>query len=150
MSAAAANERGIAVEFTDRRGTPERAHYEWIVNCTGSSFARDTCRVLERRLIERGLLIVDPLALGFVTTPAGLAFGARGPVAGLHVLGPACRSQRWEHTAVPELREQASALAAITARARSARAFVPAPAVTRAARSLQAARECGLGFELAA
>jgi uncharacterized NAD(P)/FAD-binding protein YdhS len=112
VSAAAASERGITVAFTCRGGTPEHAHYDWIVNCTGSSFARDTCRILERRLLERGLLIIDPLALGFLTTPAGLAFGARGPVAGLHVLGPACRSQRWEHTAVPELREQASALAA--------------------------------------
>lgn len=108
---AAATARGISVTLEHRRGE-STARFDHIVNCTGPAFTKDTCRGLERRLLERGLLIADPLGLGFVTTETGIAFGARGLVAGLHVLGPACRSQRWEHTAVPELREQAGALAA--------------------------------------
>lgn len=105
--------RGIAITIRERgRAAPRAARFDWIVNCTGPVFSRRTCRPLERRLQERGLLVADPLALGYLTTPAGLAFGAHGPVEGLHVLGPACRSRRWEHTAVPELREQARALAA--------------------------------------
>ena len=105
--------RGIAVTVRGRAAVDAtKTHYDWIVNCTGSSFTKRTSRDLERRLLARGLLIADPLALGFITTPGGGAFGAHGPVDGLHVLGPACRSQKWEHTAVPELREQARALAA--------------------------------------
>ena len=110
-AAASVTERGIAVTVRERGGDAT-ACYDWIVNCTGPCFAKPTLRGLERRLVERGLLIPDPLALGFVTTPDGRAFGVHGPAASLHVLGPACRSQRWEHTAVPELREQARALAA--------------------------------------
>jgi uncharacterized NAD(P)/FAD-binding protein YdhS len=87
------------------------ARYDWIVNCTGPCFTKQTCRGLERRLLERGLLLPDPLALGFVTTTEGRAFGAHGVATNLYILGPACRSERWEHTAVPELREQARALA---------------------------------------
>ena len=107
---ASVTKSGIAVTTHERRGEAT-THYDWIVNCTGPSFSKHSCRGLERRLLERGLLIADPLALGFATTPDGRAFGAHGPVEGLYVLGPACRSQRWEHTAVPELREQARALA---------------------------------------
>jgi uncharacterized NAD(P)/FAD-binding protein YdhS len=110
LRAASVMKRGIAVTTHERRGDGT-AHYDWIVNCTGPSFTKQTCRGLERRLLQSGLLIADPLALGFVTTADGRAFGAHGPIPGLHVLGPACRSQRWEHTAVPELREQARALA---------------------------------------
>jgi uncharacterized NAD(P)/FAD-binding protein YdhS len=119
VCAASVTDRGIAVSTRERHGDGT-AHYDWIVNCTGPSFAKQSCRALERRLLERGLLIADPLALGFVTTPDGRAFGAHGPVEGLYVLGPACRSQRWEHTAVPELREQARALAVALRRDQSA------------------------------
>ena len=83
-------------------------------------------------LLERGLLIADPLGLGYLTTANGTAFGTRGPVPGLHVLGPACRPRWWEHTAVPELRQQACALADELAR----RQVVRAPAIARAAQRL--------------
>ena len=85
--------------------------YSWIVNCTGPAFDRASSRVLERHLIDRGMLRQDPLGLGYVTGHNGAAFGIRGPVAGLYLLGPACRPERWENTAVPELRQQADLLA---------------------------------------
>jgi uncharacterized NAD(P)/FAD-binding protein YdhS len=85
--------------------------FDWIVNCTGPAFTPKSARELDRRLCERGLLLVDPLGIGFVTAPDGTAFGSHGPVPGLYVLGPACRARCWENTAVPEIRQQADNLA---------------------------------------
>jgi uncharacterized NAD(P)/FAD-binding protein YdhS len=104
--------RSVTVELVPRGGAPLRERYDWVINCTGSSFSRAQSRGLERVLLDRGFLIVDPLGLGYVTEPSGAVFGAQGPVRGLYVLGPACRAQSWENTAVPELRKQAEALAA--------------------------------------
>jgi uncharacterized NAD(P)/FAD-binding protein YdhS len=109
---AASRARGMSVDVAPRGGAAARERYDWVVNCTGSSFTRANSRGLERLLIEQGLLIVDPLELGYVTAPNGAVFGVDGPVRGLYVLGPACRAQCWENTAVPELRKQAEALAA--------------------------------------
>ncbi|HWM27513.1 MAG TPA: FAD/NAD(P)-binding protein, partial [Woeseiaceae bacterium] len=85
------------------------------VIATGNPLPADplaaSSRVLERHLIDRGMLRQDPLGLGYVTGHNGAAFGLRGPVAGLYLLGPACRPERWENTAVPELRQQADVLA---------------------------------------
>ncbi len=102
----------ITVEY-EVRGTAKRVRerYDWVINCTGSSFATEAARPLERRLLERGLLLVDPLRLGYITCDAGTAIGTRGPVDQLYVLGPACRANFWEHTAVPELRAQAARIA---------------------------------------
>ena len=115
-----------------RQAGGRRERYAWIVNCTGPSFDKRSSRGLERQLLERGLLMADPLALGYLTTANGTAFGTRGPVPGLHLLGPACRPRWWEHTAVPELRRQACALADELARRR----VVRAPAIARAAQGL--------------
>ncbi|HEY8518916.1 MAG TPA: FAD/NAD(P)-binding protein [Gammaproteobacteria bacterium] len=103
---------GIEIQYCPRgSGRSLRTTYRWVVNCTGSRFDRRNARPLERALLERGLLVCDPLGLGYVTDGCGMALGARDPVPGLYVLGPACRPRWWEHTAVPELRAQADALA---------------------------------------
>jgi uncharacterized NAD(P)/FAD-binding protein YdhS len=127
--AALRERRQLTIEAGRVRGVAERGHallidvaprgsmrvrresFDWIVNCTGSTFGLANSRVLERRLCERGLLLIDPLGLGYVTEPDGTAFGGHGPVRGLYVLGPACRARSWENTAVPEIRAQADALA---------------------------------------
>jgi uncharacterized NAD(P)/FAD-binding protein YdhS len=108
---ASSTAKGIAVDV-ERGARVQRERYDWVVNCTGSSFSRASCRGLEKQLIDRGLLLVDPLGLGYVAEPTGAVFGLQGPVRGLYVLGPACRAQCWENTAVPELRKQSEILAA--------------------------------------
>jgi uncharacterized NAD(P)/FAD-binding protein YdhS len=113
----------VVVDYRLRNGKRVSERYDWVVNCTGSSFAKAACPPLERRLLERGLLLPDPLGLGYVTDANGGVLGPRGPVRGLHLLGPACRPIFWEHTAVPELRAQAVALAAELLQTRAA----PAP-----------------------
>ena len=62
-----------------RQAGGRRERYAWIVNCTGPSFDKRSSRGLERQLLERGLLMADPLALGYLTTANGAAFGTRGP-----------------------------------------------------------------------
>jgi uncharacterized NAD(P)/FAD-binding protein YdhS len=109
---AASRGKALTIDVAARGAGVLRERYDWVVNCTGSSFTRANSRGLERQLIERGLLIVDPLGLGYLTEANGAVFGAQGPVRGLYVLGPACRAQCWENTAVPELRKQAETLAA--------------------------------------
>jgi uncharacterized NAD(P)/FAD-binding protein YdhS len=103
---------GLSLSIAPRGEAEARSErFEWVINCTGPAFVQTNSRSLERRLCERGLLMIDPLGLGYVTEPDGTAFAGRGPVHGLYVLGPACRARCWENTAVPEIRQQAEKLA---------------------------------------
>jgi uncharacterized NAD(P)/FAD-binding protein YdhS len=84
-----------------------------VINCTGpcSDFRRiDDPLVVQ--LLHAGLITPDPFGLGLHTSEAGAAINAYGEASGvLFVAGPARRPQFWEHTAVPELRVHAAALA---------------------------------------
>jgi uncharacterized NAD(P)/FAD-binding protein YdhS len=63
-------------------------------------------------LREAGDLTPDPLGLGMLTDEQGALFRADGSLApGLFTLGPSRRPAYFESTAVPELRQQAAALA---------------------------------------
>lgn len=89
----------------------------WLVNCTGPE--RDLDRLaspLVRSLRARGLVTRDALGLGVHSDGEGLA----SP--GVSVVGGWRAADRWESTAVPELRGQA----ATTARAIVERMSVPA------------------------
>jgi len=85
-----------------------------IVNCSGPSSAIDAASSpLLWRLQQSGRLLPCPHGLGLQVDEAYRILDARGQgQAGLHYLGPHLRAQRWEATAVPELREHAAALAA--------------------------------------
>lgn len=85
-----------------------------IVNCSGPSSAIDACSSpLLWRLQQSSRLQPCPHDLGLQVDEAYRILDARGQgQAGLHYLGPHLRAQRWEATAVPELREHAAALAA--------------------------------------
>jgi uncharacterized NAD(P)/FAD-binding protein YdhS len=91
-----------------------------VINCTGP--ATDYARVdlpLVVHLRRAGLLVPDPLALGVETDADGrLVDTAGAPVDGLYTLGPLRRAALWESTAIPEIRQQAAALAALLAERR--------------------------------
>ena len=65
-----------------------------------------------RDLVERGLTRPDPLRLGLDASPAGAVRDAAGrPSNTIFTLGPPLRGLRYETTAIPEIRDQAAALA---------------------------------------
>ena len=67
---------------------------------------------LVKDLLARGLARPGPLGLGFDAEPDGALIGADGrPSTTLFTLGPPLKGRDWETTAVPEVREQALALA---------------------------------------
>lgn len=99
------------------RGATRVEHFNaaCIVNCSGPSSAIDAgSSPLLWRLQQSGRLQPCPHGLGLQVDDGYRIIGASGEgQAGLHYLGPHLRAQRWEATAVPELREHAAALAAL-------------------------------------
>lgn len=95
------------------RGQPQtrRDPYRWVINCTGATLSGVNRHSLEGRLMEQGLLTADEYGLGFCCDTDGTVRGRHGVVRRLHLIGPACRSQSFDHTAIAELRRQATLLA---------------------------------------
>ena len=85
----------------------------WLVNCTGpAADITATAHPLLRQLLAGGMARPDPLRLGLDTDPRGALRDADGRVAGdIFALGPLLRGSRYETTAIPEIRDQAAALA---------------------------------------
>jgi uncharacterized NAD(P)/FAD-binding protein YdhS len=85
----------------------------WLVNCTGpASDITATAHPLLRQLLDAGLARPDPLRLGLDTGPRGAVRDALGrPASDIFALGPLLRGSRYETTAIPEIRDQAVALA---------------------------------------
>jgi uncharacterized NAD(P)/FAD-binding protein YdhS len=85
----------------------------WVINCTGPlpSNRAESNPVIGSLLVS-GVLRPDELALGIETTLNGNAIAADGrEVADLFLVGTLRKSTDWESTAVPELRNQAAAVA---------------------------------------
>jgi uncharacterized NAD(P)/FAD-binding protein YdhS len=85
----------------------------WLVNCTGpASDITATADPLLRHLLDAGLARPDPMRLGLDADPDGAVRGADGrPARDIFTLGPPLRGSRYETTAIPEIRDQAAALA---------------------------------------
>ena len=84
-----------------------------VISCAGPllDYAR-IANPLVQSLRADGHLTPDPLHLGLLTDAHGALLAADGTVApGLFTLGPSRRPAYFESTAVPELRQQAAALA---------------------------------------
>jgi uncharacterized NAD(P)/FAD-binding protein YdhS len=95
----------------------------WVINSTGpGAHARQTTHPILRPLLDSGVLWGDDLGLGLHTDADGRALSARGQAhSNLLIAGTLRKSTLWEPTAVPELRQQAAAVAAMALRALSVR-----------------------------
>jgi uncharacterized NAD(P)/FAD-binding protein YdhS len=110
---AVAQADGMAVRYRPRGGTAlQRIEAARVINCTGP--ASDYGRIDDRlvgALRAQGLVRPDPLRLGLDVTPDCALIGVEGPSKILFAIGPATRGMFWEITSVPNIREQADALA---------------------------------------
>ncbi|WP_286891867.1 FAD/NAD(P)-binding protein [Achromobacter sp. UBA2119] len=104
---------GVRVTLRKRNGAPHDVVVEHVVNCTGAESNFKSLRnPLTSRLLSRGLVTVDELGLGLVTTASGQLIDSGGKASDrLFTLGPPMKGRLWETTAVPELRVQAMQLA---------------------------------------
>jgi len=94
----------------------------WLINATGPAHITAGTDPLLRDLIGRGLARPDRHRLGLDANPAGAVLDSAGtPSVTLFTLGPTLRGLRYETTAVPEIRDQAAALADLLTTAFAAR-----------------------------
>lgn len=84
-----------------------------IINCTGpNSDYRRIDDPLVNHLRERGTLTPDPLGLGIETAGTCALIDAKGKASDvIYAVGPPTKPNLWEITAIPEIRQQAAALA---------------------------------------
>lgn len=113
ISACARDGDRVAVDVQRRSGSTQQYRVDAFVNCTGpdGDFAHSADALIAGlRTHER--ITPDELGIGIETTEDGAVLDRRGdPSRELFTLGAARRPALWESTAVPELREQAAALA---------------------------------------
>jgi uncharacterized NAD(P)/FAD-binding protein YdhS len=85
----------------------------WLINATGpAADVTATTDPLLRGLLDRGQARPDPLRLGVDADSSGALLDTVGrPNTRLFTLGPPLRGCRYETTAIPEIRDQAAALA---------------------------------------
>ena len=85
----------------------------WLINATGP--AADVTAATDpllRGLLDSGLARPDPLRLGIEADSRGALLNVSGrPSESIFTLGPPLRGQLYETTAIPEIRDQAAALA---------------------------------------
>jgi uncharacterized NAD(P)/FAD-binding protein YdhS len=103
-------------------GTSAALTAGWLVNATGpAGDITGTEEPLLANLLRRGLARPDPTRLGLDAGPGGALLDASGrPSDTLFTLGPPLRGVWYETTAIPEIRDQAAALALRLARASQA------------------------------
>lgn len=93
---------GANIEVTTQNRQGERRSFSanYLINCMGTeSDMRKVDSPLVVSLLEQKLAELDPLRLGLLCSRP------------FYTLGPLCKGELWETTAVPEIRVQAAALA---------------------------------------
>lgn len=95
------------------RGQPteERLKFAWVVNCTGPGAGVHRMPPLLGKLVQEKFLESDRFGLGVRATASGHAWAQGRAVDNLFVIGTLRKPDLWESTAVPELRQQAAAVA---------------------------------------
>ncbi len=95
---------------------------DWIINATGPAVVGKTTGPLLLDLFASGLARPDQLGLGVDAGLNGALLDSAGrPSSNIFTLGPPLRGIWYESTAIPEIREQAAALARLVITARQAR-----------------------------
>lgn len=110
-----ADPHGVVMRLRRRGATSvEPLRVDWLVNCTGPERnLRRQSNPLVRALLRRRLVRPDPLGLGASTGANGELLDATGRIVPCaFVVGPWRIGDLWESVAVPELRVQASDVAA--------------------------------------
>jgi uncharacterized NAD(P)/FAD-binding protein YdhS len=104
---------GLLVRIEEGDRTAEIAA-GWLINATGpAADVTSTPDPLLRGLLSAGLATPDPLRLGLRADAGGALLDASGRTSRtIFTLGPPLRGQLYETTALPEIRDQAAALAA--------------------------------------
>jgi uncharacterized NAD(P)/FAD-binding protein YdhS len=112
VTAASDDRAGLRVRI-EHGGSSAELAAGWLINCTGpAADITATADPLLRQLLDSGLARPDPLRLGLDADAFGALRDARGrPASDLVTLGPPLRGHRYETTAIPEIRDQAAALA---------------------------------------
>ena len=103
---------GLRVRI-DQGGSAPELDVGWLINCTGAAAdITTTTDPLLRHLLDSGLARPDPLRLGLDTDARGALRDAAGkPASDIVTLGLLLRGRWYETTAIPEIRDQAAALA---------------------------------------
>lgn len=98
---------GLDVDFRRRgRAEAQRARFAYAFNCTGPLAAIDRTRdPLLRELLTSGEMKPDPLGIGLAVD------GTSRAAPHLWAMGPLTKGRYWEIVAVPDIREQAAAVA---------------------------------------
>ena len=112
VTAAGDQHDGVRVRV-DHGGSSTDLATGWLINCTGpATDITTTADPLRRYLLDCGLARPDPLRLGLDTDARGALRDAGGrPASDIVALGPPLRGRWYETTAIPEIRDQAAALA---------------------------------------
>lgn len=107
---------GVDVTYRERKtGEPKRLYVNRVINCTGpEGDYRKVGHALLTNLLQRKMVRPDPLFLGLDVASDGALIDADGVASDiLYTLGPVRKGGLWETIAVPEIRVQASELAAL-------------------------------------
>ncbi|WP_158219344.1 MULTISPECIES: FAD/NAD(P)-binding protein [unclassified Achromobacter] len=95
------------------RGETREIQVESVANCTGAECNfRKLGSELVQNLLTRGMTACDPVGFGITVASYGALRDNEGHLSDrLFTLGPPMKGTLWETTAVPELRQQAAAIA---------------------------------------
>lgn len=108
------DEKAVIITYCERKtNSINELRVSRVINCTGPQ--TDILRLedpLFAQLLEDDILLPDPLGMGIRCDQYGRPLSAAGnSVDNLFVLGSLLKGDRWESTAVPELRSQAKEVA---------------------------------------
>ena len=109
------DDKRVTLRIAARDGTAIERDAGLVVNCTGplGAMAKTQDRLL-KQMVDDGLATADPLGIGIAADAHDAATASER----LWVLGPLSKARQWEIIAVPDIRQQAQAVAEAITRVR--------------------------------